>query len=95
MTHSTELKPTGTCWCGCGQKTASGKFFVRTHDKTATYALIASRFGGSVARFLDHHGFGPGRSILEEALVRGGWVECPNCEWAGTPAALRQHRTKC
>ena len=27
--------PTGKCWCGCGEQTKPGKFFVQTHDGKA------------------------------------------------------------
>lgn len=89
------LIPTGTCWCGCGATTALGKFFARGHDKTAEAALLAVRYNSSVAYLLHHHGYGPGKSVLEAAVEEGGWVECPHCEYAGARASVNKHVRKC
>lgn len=88
------LLPTGTCWCGCGATTSIGSFFSRGHDKTAEAALLAVRYEASVARLLDHHGFGPGNSVLEAAVRDGGWEECQECEYAGAPLSVRNHTRK-
>jgi hypothetical protein len=88
------LLPTGTCWCGCGNSTAIGSFFSRGHDKVAEAALLAVRYESSVARLLDHHGFGPTKSVLEAAVEEGGWEECPYCEYAGAPLSIRNHVRK-
>lgn len=88
------LLPTGTCWCGCGATTSIGAFFARGHDKTAEAALLAVRYESSVARLLDHHGFGPNKSVLEAAVEEGGWEECAHCEYAGAPLSVRNHARK-
>jgi hypothetical protein len=54
------LHPPDECWCGCGAEIPRGKFFKPGHDKRAESAVIAVQYG-SVAAFLDAHGFGPGR----------------------------------
>lgn len=54
------LLPTGTCWCGCGGATSPGNFWAPGHDKRAEAAVIMLKHG-SVAEFLVHEGFGPGR----------------------------------
>lgn len=92
MADTIEPKPTGKCWCGCGGRTKGENLFIDGHDQTAKAALMAAHYQGSVAKLLDHHGYGPDRSVLDEAVRRGDWVECPRCEWAGSPATLRGHR---
>ncbi|MEU5496201.1 hypothetical protein [Streptomyces griseofuscus] len=89
--ENARLLPTGTCWCGCGAITNIGSFFARGHDKVAEAALLAARYDSSVARLLDHHGFGPGSSVLEAAVKNGGWEECPHCEYKGAPLSIRNH----
>ena len=56
------LQPTGECFCGCGSATPPGKFFVASHDRRAEAAVIRERYG-SIAAFVAHHGFGPGRPV--------------------------------
>jgi hypothetical protein len=57
----------GKCWCGCGASVAPGKFFVQNHDRWAEAYVIRRRYG-SIAAFLDHHGYGPeGQSARDEA----------------------------
>ncbi|WP_333742723.1 hypothetical protein [Streptomyces ardesiacus] len=96
MTEETpqRLLPTGTCWCGCGNETGIGSFFTRGHDKTAEAALLAVRYDASVARLLDHHGFGPENSVLDAAVEEGGWEVCRICEYAGAPLSVRNHTRK-
>jgi hypothetical protein len=95
MTDTTDrLIPTGTCFCGCGASVGLGSFFARGHDKTAEAALLAVRYESSVARLLEHHGFGPDKSVLEAAVDEGGWVICETCEYAGAPASVRNHTRK-
>ena len=53
------LLPTGECWCGCGEETPIGKFFIRGHDKTAESNVIRSEYG-SVHDFVHAYGYGPG-----------------------------------
>lgn len=88
------LLPTGSCFCGCGATTAIGSFFSRGHDKTAEAALLAVRYGSSVAQLLDHHGFGPDESVLDAAVDEGGWKICQLCTYAGAPASVRNHTRK-
>ncbi|MFC8065563.1 hypothetical protein [Streptomyces sp. NPDC057293] len=96
MTEETpqRLLPTGTCWCGCGAETGIGSFFARGHDKTAEAALLAVRYESSVARLLDHHGFGPKESVLDAAVAEGGWEVCSYCDYAGAPLSIRNHTRK-
>jgi len=69
------LIPTGNCWCGCGQETGIGSFFLSGHDKVAESAVILVKYGG-VPEFLVQHGFGPGgenpKKALDEFRARGG-----------------------
>lgn len=90
------LLPTGTCWCGCGEEIGRGSFFAQGHDKKAEAALLAARYDGEVARLIAHHGFGPDKSVLEAAVENGKWERCPapGCDFVGTKANIRTHRTK-
>lgn len=88
------LIPTGTCWCGCGKQTGIGSFFARGHDKIAEAALTAAEFGGSVPQLLHRHGYGPGRSVIEEAVEGGVWVSCEQCWYRGAPGSVKNHRRK-
>lgn len=62
------LLPTGTCWCGCGEETTRGSFFLTGHDKVAESAVVLVEYGG-VAAFLASHGYSPEgknpRQVLE------------------------------
>ena len=62
------LLPTGECWCGCGQETRIGSFFLAGHDKTAESAVIAVEYGG-VPQFLHRHGYGPGGRSARQAVA--------------------------
>jgi hypothetical protein len=88
------LIPTGTCWCGCGIQTGIGSFFAQGHDKIAEAALMASRYNASVPQLLHAHGFGPGRSVIGEAVQSGVWEKCPDCWYCGTQSSLATHRRK-
>jgi hypothetical protein len=90
------LIPTGTCWCGCGKQTGIGSFFARGHDKIAEAALTAAEFGGSVPQLLHKHGYGPGRSVIHEAVTAGSWVDCgvSDCWYKGTSESVKNHRRK-
>ena len=90
------LLPTGTCWCGCGTEVGIGSFFAQGNDKIAEAALLAARYGNSVARLIAHHGFGPDKPVRQAALESGYWEQCPaqDCDYLGTPASIRNHRTK-
>lgn len=51
-----KAEPTGTCWCGCGQATKPGRFFVQNHDRKAEAAVIRAEYG-SIPNFLVAHGY--------------------------------------
>jgi hypothetical protein len=63
------LIPTGECWCGCGEETSVGAFFVSGHDKRAESAVVKTVYG-SVPALLVAHGFGPGGKNAAEELLR-------------------------
>lgn len=90
------LIPTGTCWCGCGRQVGLGSFFAQGHDKVAEGALLAARYGGSVAQLLHGHGYGPGHSVTADAVSQGAWERCPGhlCDYAGTPTSVRTHQRR-
>ncbi|QNP67996.1 hypothetical protein [Streptomyces genisteinicus] len=93
MTESTRtrLVPTGYCFCGCGGEAEIGRWFVLGHDITAAAALRAVR-GESLPQRLVGAGYGPDRSVVQEAVNRAGWVRCPDCAYAGAAAGLAAHR---
>jgi hypothetical protein len=71
--NMTALKPraNGTCWCGCGGEVKPGKFFVQTHDRWAEAYIIRTHYG-SIAAFLEYHGYGPdGKNARREAVQTG------------------------
>lgn len=90
------LIPTGTCWCGCGKQVGLGAFFYRGHDKVAEGALLASKYGGSVAQLLHAHGYGAGHSVTDDAVRQGDWTRCEvaACGYTGSPASVRNHGKK-
>lgn len=90
------LIPTGTCWCGCGKETAIGAFFAQGHDKIAEAALIAAEFNGSVPQLLHAQGYGPGRSVIHQAVEAGVWEACPErgCWYKGATQSVRTHQRK-
>ncbi len=57
-----------TCWCGCGEVTDGGTF-LPGHDRRAESAVIKVEYG-SIKRFLEHHGYGPGGKNPQEELAR-------------------------
>ena len=61
------LLPTGMCWCGCGQETPRGSFFLTGHDKRAEAAVILVEYGG-VPEFLVDCGYGPGGKNPSKSL---------------------------
>ncbi|KOU43181.1 hypothetical protein ADK54_17795, partial [Streptomyces sp. WM6378] len=83
--------PTGDCFCGCGGEAGIGRWFVLGHDITAGAALRAVQGGVSLPERLVESGFGPGRSVVQEAVDRAGWVRCSGCAYAGAPAGLAAH----
>ncbi|MFG3510270.1 hypothetical protein ACGF5F_32760 [Streptomyces sp. NPDC047821] len=87
------LLPTGKCWCGCGKDANLGKFFAQGHDKVAEAALMAIRYDASVPRLLAEHGYGPDRSVRDEALAHG-WESCSYCSYIGAPLSVRKHTRK-
>jgi hypothetical protein len=65
--------PTGECWCGCGEEVPVTAFFKPGHDRRAETIVMKLEYG-SVAQFLDAHGFGPGKRNAHreaEAIKRG------------------------
>ncbi|MEV7157279.1 hypothetical protein AB0N77_22070 [Streptomyces misionensis] len=90
-TRKKRLVPTGDCFCGCGGEAGIGRWFVRGHDITAAGALRAVEGGLSLHERLIEAGFGPERSVVQEAVDQAGWVRCQGCAYAGTPAGLAAH----
>ncbi|MFF8994503.1 hypothetical protein ACF09H_32185 [Streptomyces sp. NPDC014983] len=82
--------PTGDCFCGCGAEAEIGRWFVQGHDITAAAALRALE-GKKLPQRLVSLGFGPQRSVVQAAVDEAGWVRCPGCAYAGTPANLATH----
>jgi hypothetical protein len=69
-----DVKPVGECWCGCGDETSRGAFFVSGHDKRGESAVVKVLYK-TVPDFMAEHGFGPGgrnASAELEAFRRGG-----------------------
>ncbi|MFF9785614.1 hypothetical protein [Streptomyces nigrescens] len=91
VTRKRRLVPTGYCCCGCGGEAAIGSWFVRGHDITSAAALRAVEGGLSLPQRLAAAGFGPDRSVVEEAVQHAGWERCPGCAYAGPPAGLSTH----
>jgi len=60
-------RPTGTCWCGCGEEVGLRSFFLPGHDRKAEAALIRLEYG-SVAQLLEEHGYGPSGKNLTKSL---------------------------
>lgn len=89
-TRKIRLVPTGDCFCGCGAEAEIGRWFVRGHDITAAAALRALQ-GMKLPQQLVSLGFGPERSVVQTAVDEAGWVRCPGCAYAGTPANLAAH----
>ncbi len=65
------IKPEGVCWCGCGQATTLGKFWIPGDDSKALRAVIEREFGDTVD-FLDALGYGPGRRNAMTGEPEGG-----------------------
>ena len=59
------LMPTGECWCGCGESTNVGSFFLSGHDKVAESMLMQIKYGG-VPEFLAAEGYAPGGRKLRD-----------------------------
>lgn len=92
VTRKTRLLPTGDCFCGCGGEAEIGRWFVRGHDITAAAALRAVQGGLSLPQRLVEAGFGPERSVVQEAVQQAGWVRCGDgCAYAGPPAGRAAH----
>ena len=66
MAGRKRLIPTGECWCGCGEETGIGSFFLPGHDKVAESAVISVEYGG-VPELLVAHGYGPGGKNVRRA----------------------------
>ena len=70
-------QPNGLCWCGCGGEVKPGKFFVQAHDRWAEAYVIRSHYG-TIAAFLEHHGYGPdGKNARREADRGPGTASVP------------------
>lgn len=82
-TKKKRLVPTGDCFCGCGAEVGIGRWFVPGHDITAAGALRAVEGGLSLPQRLVEAGFGPERSVVQEAVDQSGWVRCERCSYAG------------
>ena len=66
MQSASVSPPSGECWCGCSDTPSEGKHFVANHDRTAEAAVIKVEYG-SIAAFLQAHGYGPGcKNAIEE-----------------------------
>lgn len=61
------------------------------HDITAAAALRAVQGGVTLPERLVESGFGPERSVVQEAVDRAGWARCAGCAYAGAPAGLAAH----
>ncbi len=57
-----DVEPTGICWCGCGEETKPDSVYLPGHDRRAEAAVVRVEHG-SVARFLEDHGYGPGKRM--------------------------------
>ena len=44
-----QAKPNGYCWCGCGETTTPGRFFIQAHDVKA-WGYLNTRFKTSIPR---------------------------------------------
>ncbi|MER8120664.1 hypothetical protein [Streptomyces sp. NPDC094031] len=91
QTRKRRLLPTGDCFCGCGGEAEVGRWFIQGHDITAAGALRAVEGGLSLPQRLAKAGFGPEHSVVQAAVEEAGWVRCPGCAYAGTPANLAAH----
>jgi len=38
--------PNGTCYCGCGERTAPKSLWIRGHDRTAMQKILAHHYPG-------------------------------------------------
>ena len=66
-----QAKPTGLCWCGCGQTTRKSRFFVTNHDAKALKYLRRLDLAGDhpndgMANLLMHFGYNPDSNRLWE-----------------------------
>ena len=59
-----DVRPTGWCFCGCGQRVPEGRFFVPSHDRRAEADIIRERYG-SIAAFVAAHLHEPHRTDLD------------------------------
>jgi hypothetical protein len=86
------LRARQLCWCGCRTEVSAGSYFARGHDKLAEAALLAARYDGAVPRLLDEHGYGPQKSVVDDAVQRGEWERCPDCGHPGNETTMRNHQ---
>ena len=66
VAETPDVAPTGWCFCGCGEPTKPGKFFVVTHDRKAEARTIRESYG-NIAGFVVAHGYLPGSSTSSDA----------------------------
>ena len=66
------VTPNGTCWCGCGAGCGRDSFFQPGHDRIAEAGLVKAEYG-SVALFLDAHGYGPGGKSAHAPHKQSAW----------------------
>jgi hypothetical protein len=66
---ASDMRPTGACWCGCGEGIPAGSYFARGHDKAAEAMLKKLLYGPThtIAAFLASHGFGGHGKNLKKA----------------------------
>jgi len=71
ITQTPDVEPNGWCFCGCGEPTKPGKFFVITHDRTAEAKIIRESYG-NIAGFVAAHGYSPGVPANTSDGAHGG-----------------------
>lgn len=91
------VRPTGSCFCGCGRETSPGRYFVQGHDRKAATTLDAiSNPNRPILDRLIAAGYGPGgpRDLRTDALASGlGFVACDHegCLVYGRGIGIRTH----
>jgi len=94
---SAGVRPTGSCFCGCGTKTSPGRYFAQGHDRRAATTLDAiTNPNKPILDRLIAAGYGPDgpNNLREEALASGlGFIGCPEpgCLVYGRGIGMRTH----
>ena len=65
-----QASPMGLCWCGCGETTGPGSFFVLGHDGHA-YSYLLQLHGGRLADLLQFLDYDPETNPLKERWEEG------------------------